>query len=164
MARKSRQRLRSVALMLGFACVIVGCGATRTLTQTVTKTATVTETLTRTLQAPQPIYVPETGGKPEYKPSGIYISADSGNIWVIKRWLSYGGEFADAIATTQANDCTPNCASGHRTTATTTIRLSRRIPCGSVPGYAGFEVLKSSDESVAPVGSEQDLEALCPSR
>jgi hypothetical protein len=133
------------------------------VTHTVTEAVSVTQTVTHTIQAPQAIYVPQAGGKPEYKPSGIYISGDSGNIWAIKRWLSYGGESADAIATTEANDCTPDCASGHRTRATTTIRLSRRVPCDGVPAYAGFEVIKSSNEAVASVGSEQDLEALCSS-
>lgn len=113
------------------------------------------------MQATQPIYVPETVGPPEYKPSTISISADSGNQWGIVRWLSYGGETATAIATTWMQDCDPNCAQGKTTEATTTIRFSRRIACKGVPAYAGFEVTKSSDETVAPVGSLQDLSVLC---
>ena len=96
------------------------------------------------------------------KPSAIYISADAGDIWLIKRWLRYGRPAAEAIATTEVNDCTPTCAGGHRTSATTTILFSRRVARGGVPAYAGFEVMKSSDESVAAVGDERDLEGLCP--
>ena len=153
---------RSVPVLCVAAVVtLVGCGSTTVRTVIKTRTVTVTSTATRTAEAPQPIYVPETGGPPQYKPSAIYISGDAGDIWSIRRWITYGGDTAEAIATTSTNDCDPTCASGHETSATVRILFSSRIPCKGVPAYAGFEVMRSSNASVAPVGSERDLELLC---
>jgi hypothetical protein len=108
------------------------------------------------------IYVPQLAGKPRYKPGAIAFSADSGNIWGINRWLSYGGQTADAMASALSNDCTPDCATGHKTYALTRIRLSGFAPCGGALAYAWFEVISSSNESVAYVGERQQLESLCP--
>jgi hypothetical protein len=110
----------------------------------------------------QRVYVPETGGTAQYKPTAIYLSGDSGDIWGIKRWLSYGGRTADAMATTSKNDCNPNCAEGHRTNATTRIRLSGIAVCGSVPAYSWLEVISTTNRSVAPVGRLQHLASVCP--
>jgi hypothetical protein len=164
-ARDVASRAALVLTLLILAVLASACGGARTSTVTVrhTVTRTVTTTATRTVvtHAPVAIYVPETGGPPQYKPSGIEISADSGNIWGIKRWLSYGGDTARAIATTWHENCTPSCAEGHRKAATTTIVLSDPIPCMGVPAYSGFEVMKSSDQQVASDGEEQDLSGLC---
>jgi hypothetical protein len=111
---------------------------------------------------PQRIYVPQMAEKPQYKPSGIGFSADSGNVWGIQRWLSYGGQTADAIATTSTNDCTPTCAEGHVVSATTHIRFSGNTYCGGRTAYAWFEVIASSNKAVAHVGELQNLESLCP--
>ena len=151
------------AVGVAFALASSGCGTVRTLTRTVTVRHTVTETVTRTTvrQAPVAIYVPEVSGGPQYKPTEIDISADAADIWGITRWISYGGSTAKAIAVTWHNDCNPDCASGHGTQATTTILLSDPTPCDGVPAYSVFEVMKSSNESVASDGEEQDLRTLC---
>lgn len=108
------------------------------------------------------IYVPQLAGKAQYKPSEISFSGDSGNVWRIRRWLSYGGRTAAAVAVTSRDDCNPNCASGHHTTASTHVQLSGLFTCGSRAAYAWFEVISTTRRSVAPVGEIQSLENVCP--
>lgn len=110
----------------------------------------------------QRIYVPQAGGKAQYKPSEIVLSADGGNVWKIGRWLTYGGRTADAIAVTSHDDCKPSCADGRRVSSRTRIRFSGSVSCGGVLAYAWFQVIASTRKSVAPVGEVQDLESLCP--
>lgn len=107
------------------------------------------------------VYVPQLGGAPVYKPAGIGLSVDGGDIWQIRRWVSYGGVTARAIAVTHVNDCKPSCVGGHRTYAATTIVFESRVPCKGVSAYAHFRVVRSTNETVAPVGSGRDLTRLC---
>jgi uncharacterized protein YecT (DUF1311 family) len=107
------------------------------------------------------IYVPESGAVPAYKPASIGLSVDGGDIWQIRRWVSYGGLTARAIADTHMNDCKPSCASGRRTPATTTIVFEGRVPCKGFSAYARFRIVRSTNESVAPVGGVRDLTRFC---
>jgi uncharacterized protein YecT (DUF1311 family) len=107
------------------------------------------------------VYVPQLAAVPAYKPAGIGLSVDGGDIWRISRWVSYGGPTARAIADTHVNDCKPSCVGGRRTYATATIVFEGRVPCKGFSAYARFRVVRSSNESVAPVGSGRDLTRLC---
>jgi uncharacterized protein YecT (DUF1311 family) len=109
----------------------------------------------------QRIYVPQLAAVPRYKPAFVGFSVDGGNIWQIDRWINYGGPTARAIAETQSNDCTPDCATGRRKLATATILFEGRVPCEGVAAYARFRVVRSTNRSVAAVGGIQDLTHLC---
>ena len=98
---------------------------------------------------------------PVYKPGAVGLSVDGGDIWNIRRWVSYGGLTARAIAFTWRTDCKPSCVGGHRTPATTTIVFEGRVPCKGVSAYARFRVIRSTNASVAPVGSGRGLTRLC---
>lgn len=96
-----------------------------------------------------------------YKPASIGLSVDGGDIWQIRRWISYGGLTARAIADTHANDCKPSCVAGRRTYATTTIVLEGRVPCKGFSAYARFRIVRSANDSVAPIGAVRDLTRFC---
>jgi uncharacterized protein YecT (DUF1311 family) len=89
------------------------------------------------------------------------LSVDGGDIWYIRRWISYGGTIARAVAHTESNDCKPSCVGGHRTPATTTIVFEGRVPCKGRLAYVRFRVVRSSNESVAAVGDARDLTRFC---
>jgi hypothetical protein len=78
-----------IVLAVPLAAACTACSKATTVTRMQTVTVTQTQTVIR--QPPQPVYVPQGGGTPEYKPSAIYISADSGDIWVIKKVVELRG-------------------------------------------------------------------------
>jgi hypothetical protein len=143
---------------------VPACGGTEvvtvTTTQVVTQTVETTETVTETIRAEPAIYVPQAGGTPEFKPRELFTGVSSVG-WVVKEWISYGGETAEALAYTEQNDCEPDCASGTRTRVDVTIRLSSRIPYKGVPAYGYLVVTKSSDESAISSGTGEDRAVLC---
>ena len=116
-------------------------------TKTTTSNANVGTTGHNTESASAIIYVPQTGGTPTYKPSVIYTSVDSGGVYEIIKWKRYGGDTAVADAHLSVNDCTPDCASGHKTVVTMELTFSERVPCKGVPAYARMSIYKASDPS-----------------
>jgi uncharacterized protein YecT (DUF1311 family) len=113
--------------------------------------------------APRRMYVPQPYGlgPPLFKPPYAFQSADGADDWSIERWISYGGPTARAIAVADLNDCTPSCADGHHSLATTTIVFQGRVPCDGVLAYASFRVVRSTNAAVAAVGTGQDLTQSC---
>jgi uncharacterized protein YecT (DUF1311 family) len=108
-----------------------------------------------------PIDVPSMDGPPVHEPMQIDLSSDGGDDWAISKWLSYGGRTARASAQTESNDCVPDCATGTRALATTTIVFSGEVPCYGRLAYAQFTVARTSNRSVAAVGSGRDLTGYC---
>jgi uncharacterized protein YecT (DUF1311 family) len=115
----------------------------------------------RTAASSGRIYVPQLDAVPLYRPGAVGFSVDGGDIWQIDRWISYGGLTARAVARTHSNDCVPGCATGQRTSATTTILFAGRVPCKGVRAYASFHVVRTTSASVAAVGEVRDLTHLC---
>jgi hypothetical protein len=53
-------------------------------------------------------------GKPQVKPRSVVLSCADGNFgFGDLTWFGWGGARAVALGTAFANDCTPDCASGH---------------------------------------------------
>lgn len=89
------------------------------------------------------------------------FSVEGGDIWQIDRWISYGGLTARAVARTHSNDCVPSCVAGHRASASTTILFAGRVPCKGVRAYGSFQVVRTTNPSVAEAGEIRDLMHLC---
>ena len=89
------------------------------------------------------------------------FSVEGGDIWQIDRWISYGGLTARAVARTHSNDCVPSCVAGHRASASTTILFAGRVPCKGVRAYGSFQVVRTTNPSVAEAGEIRDLTHLC---
>ncbi len=93
------QLIRAPASLLALLLLagLAGCGDTETVTvtttQVVTETVEKTETVTVTVQAETTTYVPQAAGSPEFRPDQLSGGASGGG-WVIKKWISYGGEIA----------------------------------------------------------------------
>jgi hypothetical protein len=104
-----------------------------------------TETVARTTPTKPVVYVPQTDGTPTYKPDAIYTSVDSGGIYTIDRWTSYGGNVAIADARLSVNDCNPSCAEGHHRDVTMELHLSQRVPCRGVVAYGQMSIYNASD-------------------
>jgi hypothetical protein len=99
------------------------------------------------------VYVPNVspgGGTPEYKPFSLDFSVDSGTIYGIKRWVTYGGRTARALTVWGSNNCTPSCANGHITNVTFELTLSGRIACDGKTAYSTLIVTQSSDVALLP--------------
>lgn len=95
-------------------------------------------------------YVPVIGA-PLYKPSSLGYSVDGGAIYGIRKWLSYGKESAQALASWEYNPCTPSCATGHpRTLVTFVLTLTRPKPCKDVIAYTTLTVTRSSNTQLFP--------------
>jgi hypothetical protein len=129
---------------------------------TVTLDRTVTQVETKTVELktpPEPvIYVPGAGGSLEYKPRDVAPGVSAPG-FLVKRWLTYGGETARAHAEVESNDCIPDCASGTRTRRSVTITLSRIGPCKGLPAYLQVYVEESEDTEL--VGDGVDLAPYC---
>ena len=154
----------ATTLLALFLLTLSGCGGTETVTvtetQVVTETVEKTETVTVTIQPEPTVFVPQAGGTPEFKPDQLFTGVSGGG-WVVERWISYGGETAEALAYTEFNDCEPSCAEGNLTRADATIQLSQRIPCKGVVAYGRLSVKKTSDEALLSSGFYENREPLC---
>jgi hypothetical protein len=131
------------------------------MTRTVVVTVMVSTLLIGCGSAARKVYIPEPAGDVIYKPRFFQFSVDGGDMWKVKRWVTYGSTNAEAIAGTSTNDCEPSCADGHIRTATLTIRLGRVQRCSGVDAFTELVVLQSSDEKVARRGEHRDLRPLC---
>jgi hypothetical protein len=105
--------------------------------------------------------VPETDGHPLYRPSEIAISADSGEIFAISRWVTYGHLSASARATVSIKSCTPSCAAGGEKIVSVTLTLSRPVRCGKVTAFGTMRLFNSAP-AVAAFGKTVNLASLCP--
>jgi hypothetical protein len=99
------------------------------------------------------VYVPNVspgGGTPVYKPLSLDFSVDSGQIYGIKRWVTYGRSAARALAVWGSNNCTPSCANGHITSVTFQLTLSGARACDGRTAYGTLIVSQSSDAALLP--------------
>lgn len=132
---------------------------TVTTTVTQTRTETLERTKTVTMAAPVAVYVPQSGGTLELKPPAFYTGV-SGGVILVDRWISYGEQEARAKVRFEFNDCQPDCASGKRTLAPATVRLSNVGPCKGAPAFRDLTVI-ASDSPDVNVGDSVDIGAFC---
>jgi hypothetical protein len=137
------RRMRPLAFLwlLSLAIALAGCSGSETVTVRTERTTTLTETATvaTTVQAEPAIFVPQSGGRPEYKPREIVTAVSGGGVR-IDEWISYGGEIATARGSMETNDCIPNCAAGKRERFDGDVSLRGRIACKGVPAYGQMTV------------------------
>jgi uncharacterized protein YecT (DUF1311 family) len=134
-----------VAVLVALILVVCGCGSHAHATNAGTR-----------------LYVPGPDGPPRYEPTGdIYVSTDGADQWNIDRWFSYGGPTGRASGGQSVNNCTPSCVAGHHSSATVTVVFSGRVPCQGKTAYAEMTVTRTSNASVAPIGSGLDLTDFC---
>ncbi len=81
-----------------------------------------------------------TSGKPlaincnnlQFKPHKIVLACGDAGIWLSKlKWSSWSSTQASGTGVYNANDCTPNCASGHIKSGPVKVTLSKPKTCPS---------------------------------
>jgi len=88
------------------------------------------------LLAAHPTALPDCTGKLVVKPATVVLACADGNFGIrALRWIGWGEAAAAATGTAWANDCTPNCASGHDHSYKAVIVVDGAQRCGTTTAY-----------------------------